>query len=139
MSSVANAAPAVGDTTLTESDAASILEELLDAQNSAHLLGLMLNVKPRDVEAILNRYQDPKDKLYHIIIAFLRQAEPRPTWRVIVDALRSHTVNLTALARRVEAAHCPDLTATRDVVPETIGKSLSVPLTRLRVSYHFRH
>ena len=46
-----NAAPAVHDT-LTESDAARILEELLDAQNSAHLLGLMLNVRPRDVDAI---------------------------------------------------------------------------------------
>ena len=131
-------APAVHDT-LTERDAARILEELLAAQNSAHLLGLMLNVKPHDVQAIMNKYQDPKDRLYHIIIAFLSQAEPRPTWRVIVDALRSPVVNLTALAERVEAAHFPDLTAARDVVPETTGKSLSVPLPSLRVSYHFRH
>ena len=87
----------------------------------------------------MNKYQDPKDRLYHIIIAFLSQAEPRPTWRVIVDALRSPVVNLTALAERVEAAHFPDLTAARDVVPETTGKSLSVPLPSLRVSYHFRH
>ena len=108
-------------------------------QNSAHLLGLMLNVKPHDVEAIQNKYQDPRDRLYHIIIAFLRQAEPRPTWRVIVGALRSRTVNLTALAERVEAAHFPDLAATRDVVPENTGKSLSVPLPCLRESYHFRH
>ena len=96
-----NAAPAVHDT-LTERDAAKILEELLDAQNSAHLLGLMLNVKPRDVDAILIKYQDPKDRLYHIIIAFLGQAEPRPTWRVIVGALRSPVVNLTALARELK-------------------------------------
>ena len=88
----------------------------------------MLNVKPRDVEAILNKYQDPKDRLYHIILAFLGQAEPRPTWRVIVDALRSPVVNLTALARRVEAANFHDLTAARDVVPETTGKSLSTDL-----------
>ena len=98
------------------------------AQNSAHLLGLMLNVKPHDVEAIQNKYQDPRDRLYHIIIAFLGQAEPRPTWRVIVGALRSPIVNLAALARRVEAAHFPSLTSARDVVPETTGKSLSVPL-----------
>ena len=84
----------------------------------------MLNVKPRDVEAILNKYQDPKDRLYHIILAFLRQAEPRPTWRVIVDALRSPIVNLTALAERVEAAHFPDLTATRPPPPAT-GESVA--------------
>ena len=128
-----NAAPAV-DNALTESDAARILEELLDAQNSAHLLGLMLNVKPRCVDAILIKYQDQKDRLYHIILAFLGQAEPRPTWRVIVDALRSRTVNLTALARRVEAAHFPDLAATRPRPPATGDSGESV--TRKSMSSH---
>ena len=84
----------------------------------------MLNLKPRDVEAFRNTYQDPKDRLYHIILAFLRQAEPRPTWRVIVDALRSPLVNLTALAERVEAAHFPDHTATRPPLPAT-GESVT--------------
>ena len=35
------------------------------------------------------------------------------------DALKNPVVGLTALARRVEAAHFPDSTATRDVVPKT--------------------
>ena len=100
------------------------------------MLGLVLNLPVREVEAIFTKYSDPRDRLVHIIIAFLGQEEPRPTWRVIVGALRRPIVNLTALARRVEAAHFSDLAATRDVVP---GKSLSVPLTHLRVSYHFRH
>ena len=98
----------------------------------------MLNVRPRDVDAILIKYQDQKDRLYHIIIAFLGQAEPRPTWRVIVGALRSPVVNLTALAERVEAAHFPDLTAARDVVPETTSKSLSVPLTQFESVLSFQ-
>ena len=114
--------------TLTPDDAGKILEELLDSQNHAHLLGLMMNVKPRDVEAIQATYQQPKDRLLHVIIAFLQQAEPRPTWRVIVDALKSPVVGLTALAMRVEAAHFPDTTATRDVVAETTGMSPSAPL-----------
>ena len=133
-----NAAPAVHDT-LQPDDARIILEALLDAQNHSFMLGLMLNLPVREVEAIFTKYSDPCDRLLHIIIAFLRQAEPRPTWRVIVDALGSPIVNLTALARRVEAARFPSYAAARDVVPETTGKSLSVPLTSLRVSYHFRH
>ena len=112
--------------TLSPDDAVKILEELLDSQNHAHLLGLMMNVKPRDVEAIQASYQQPKDRLLHIIIAFLQQAEPRPTWRAIVNALKSPVVGLTALARRVEAAHFPDATSTRDVVTETTGTSPSV-------------
>ena len=121
--------------TLTPDDAGKILEELLDAQNHAHLLGLMMNVKPRDVEAIQATYQQPRDRLLHIIMAFLQQAEPRPTWRAIVDALSSPVVGLTALARRVEAAHFPDPMATHDVVAETTGMSPSAPL----ISYWCSH
>ena len=95
---------------LQPDDAADILEELLDAQN---------------VKAICARFSEPRKQLLHIIIAFLEQANPRPTWRVIVDALRSDAVGLTALARRVEKANFPDLTATS----ETTGESLSVPVS----------
>ena len=73
----------------------------------------MMNINPSDVEAIRATYQQPKDRLLHIIIAFLQQAETRPTWRAIIDALKSPVVGLTALARRVEAAHFPDPTAIR--------------------------
>ena len=73
-----------------------------------------------ELEAISKMYQDPKERLYQIILAFLRQEEPPPTWRAIVNALRSPIVNLTALAKRVEAAHFPDPTASRDP-PTTSG------------------
>ena len=39
------------------------------------MLGLMLNLPLREVEAIFAMYSDPRDRLLHIIIAFLRQAE----------------------------------------------------------------
>ena len=91
-----NAAPA-GDHILTESDAVNILEELTEAQNSANLLGLMFNIKPFEVEAIQARYQNPKERLCQIILAFLRQAEPPLTWRAIVNA-GSVTVKAVSLA-----------------------------------------
>lgn len=109
MQSLLLTAPTV-DETLTLKDARKILEELLEAQNDSSLLGLTLNLRHDDVEAIENRYSDPRERLLHIIIAFLNKAEPRPTWRVIIDALKNPVVNLTALARRVEAVHFPNPT-----------------------------
>ena len=106
------------DETLRPEDAGKILEELLGAQHCAHLLGTMMSVNPHDVEAIQMTYQQPRDRLLQITITFLRQAEPRPTWRAIVDALKSPVVGLTALARRVEAAHFPDPTTIR--APPTV-------------------
>ena len=119
---VACAAPAV-DETLKSDDVSGILDELVEAQNHSKVLGLQL-LPPHEVEAIHRQYQDPKERLLHTLLAFTNQIQPRPTWRVIVEALRSPSVNLPALAARVEAAHFPDSTATRDVVHETTtGKS----------------
>ena len=84
----------------------------------------MLSIKPMEVEAICKAYQNPKERLCQIILAFLRQVEPPPTWRVIVYALKSPIVNLTALAKRVEAAHFPDPTASHDP-PTTSGESVT--------------
>ena len=115
-------APAA-DEILRPDDAGEILEKLLDAQNHAHLLGLMMNVKPRDVEAIQANYQQPKDRLLHIIFAFLNQIEPMPTWRVIISALKTRTVNLPRLAASLEIAHFPDRTAVREP-PRVSSKSI---------------
>ena len=99
------------DKILTESDAPNILKELAElaeraeAQNRATLLGLMLNIKPVEVENIQVMYQNPKERLCRIILAFLRQTKPPPTWRAIVNALNSRIVNLPVLAKRVEQVY----------------------------------
>ena len=102
----------------------AIFEELLEAMNQAYMLGLKLNLPSHELDAIRKTNPDPREFLLQVILAFLRRAEPRPTWRVIVDALRSPIVNLTALAERVEAAHFPDNTATRPPPPAT-GESVA--------------
>ena len=127
----------VSEHTLTPADVGNILEELLEAQSYSFKFGLMLNIPLREVEAICERSADPRDRLLHIILAFLRQAEPRPTWRVIVDALGSPIVNLTALARRVEAAHFPDLMGTRPRPPAT-GESVTRQSMSSHSCYHNR-
>ena len=127
-----NAAPA-GEDILAESDAIIILEELTEAQNHAHLLGLALNINPVDVIAILATYEKPLDRLLHIILKFLSQSESPPTWRAIVNALRSKAVNLTVLAKRVEAAHFPDPTASRDPPTTSCESVIDVSNTHFTV------
>ena len=107
------------DMTLTSNDAGKIMEELVEAQNHANLLGLMLNVKPDDVEAIEATYQNPKQRLLHVIIKFLEQADQSPTWKAIVQALRTRTVDLPRLAARLEERYVPNTSRP----PTAIGKS----------------
>ena len=103
--------------TLTPDDAVDVLEELLPAQNKSYELGLKLKLPQHEVDSIHSTYSKPQSRLLHVLIGFTNQAEPRPTWRVIVEALRNPVVNLPALASRVKAAHFPD----REVVAETTG------------------
>ena len=108
---ITHASPS-GDDTLTPEDAVSVLEEIVEAENRSYRLGLKLKLPSHVVDSIKTQYSDPRDMLLQVLLEFMRQTEPRPTWRVIVDALRSPAVNLPHLAERVEAAHFPNPSAT---------------------------
>ena len=106
-----------GDDPLTPDAAVNVLEEILEAKNHSRIFGLKLNVPDYIVTGIHTHYTDPKDRLYYVLVEFLKQADPRPTWRAIVATLRSPAVNLLQLAMRVEAAHFPDPTSSREAPP----------------------
>ena len=99
----------LGDDTLTPGDAVYVLEEILEAQNKYFELGLKLKLQYHEVDAIHSSHaqHSATRRLYEVLVAFTKQVEPRPTWRVIVDALRNPVVNLPHLAESVEAAHFP--------------------------------
>ena len=101
------AAP-TGDELLTPDDAVNVLEEILEAQNQSYVLGLKLKLPLHVLDGLYDKYWEPRDRLLHILIQFTKQVDLRPTWRAIVDALKSPAINLPRLAIRVEVAHLPD-------------------------------
>ena len=90
---------------LNTDDCMQILEELLPAQNRSKLLARKLKLQEHTVQTIHNSYTDKTECLCQVILEFLNQVEPRPTWRVILDALRSPVVNLPRLAQDIEKRH----------------------------------
>ena len=99
-----------------------VLEELLPAQNKSYELGLKLKLPQHVVEGIHSKDLPPDKYLLKILIKFLHQVEPRPTWRVIVQALRSPVVDLPALAKAVEEDHFPD---PQPLVPTSVSANPS--------------
>lgn len=93
------------DDTLTQGDASKLADELIEAQSDAYMLGLALGLKTCEIQSTLSTYQQPKDKLFQIICAFLRQTEPPPTWRAVVKALNSPSVSLPRIANKIEAKY----------------------------------
>ena len=100
-----------GDKILTPDDIERILEEILPAMNRSRYIGMALKIPEHIIQTIHDRYEDPQDRLSYILLEFLRQVEPRPTWRAIVDALKSPLVNCTYLAQEVEKSYCPPSSA----------------------------
>ena len=92
------------DDTLIPDDAVEVLEELLPAQNESYALGLKFKLPPSEVQGIHDTYSKPRNRLLQILIEFFKQTQPKPSWRVIVEALRSRAVNQSALAAKVESA-----------------------------------
>lgn len=116
-------APA-GHNILTIQDAMKVYQELLPARSHSFQLGRSLKLSLHEVESIHSNFSSPDNRLLHIINAFLKQVDRRPTWRFIAEALRNPLVSLPELARRVEAAHLPDTTAPPNV-SEISGMLLS--------------
>ena len=108
-----------GEKILASNDVSDMLDELLEAKNESRLFGLSLKLPLHVVEAIHSTHSLPKERLLQVLIEFTRQIDPKPTWRVIADALRSPAVNLPRLAEKVEKAHFTDSTSTRNVVSAT--------------------
>ena len=102
------------DETLGPDKAFDVLEEILAAQNHARYIGLKLKVPGHVVDGIYNKYSEPRDQLYFVIVAFLNHTDPRPTWRVIAGALRTGAVPLTRLADKIEEKYCSH-TAARQI------------------------
>ena len=93
------------DTTLTRRDLVGVAEELFDVRNNSRTLGLVLGLEMSTVDAIHVEYRRLTGQLLQVIAEFLRQKKPRPTWRVIVKALRSPLIEEHLLAGKIEAKY----------------------------------
>ena len=121
LSFIARLNPPVGssfDMILTEANADEILEKLLpDVEECLHTLGQKLLPTMDKVNRIIQMNVDNQEKLRWVITTFLKQKEPKPTWRRIVEALSSHSVNLQDLATKLKRAHCPSLEEQKESLP----------------------
>ena len=85
---------------LTNKDATELLRELLPAQKKSYALGLKL-LPMTEVKKIHETSREPSEHLLQVIATFL-SLHSRPTLKVIIDALRSVSVNLPEIATRLE-------------------------------------
>ena len=92
---------------MSQDDVPDVVCEILDVQTKSDLFGRVLKLPAATVECIHLQYGDPKDRLFHIIDELVKQVEPLPTWRVILEALRNPLIGQHRLAQEIERKYCP--------------------------------
>ena len=95
------------DRLLSQDDVPDVVCGILDVQTKSDLLGRVLKLPAATVESIHLQYSDPQKCLFHVIDEFVKQVEPPPTWRVILEALRNPLIGQHRLAQEIERKHCP--------------------------------
>ena len=96
---------AFGDRTLDQNDVAGVVREIINVQTKSETLGRVLELSKGKVDSIHHQCSDSQKCLFGVIDEFVAQLEPRPTWRVILNALRDPLIGQTRLAEEIEKNH----------------------------------
>ena len=106
-------------------------------------IGLQLKLQPAELQAILRdpNFPDEGLRLMHVLTLWLQNADPLPTWPVIIEALRSQSVNSTRIAEDVRARYCPTYPVElflppNPVPPVVISESEFAALTIMKYLVH---
>ena len=82
-----------------------MLEEVLDVAAQWYNLGLKLKVRTGRLNCIRTEFNTPEDQLREMLNAWLTTGD-NPSWKALVDALRSRMVGATNSAAVLEAKYC---------------------------------
>ena len=107
----------------------ALLNELHPVCARWYNIGLQLDIPHTKLDCFRQMYSDPSDLMREMLKHWLQTAiNPRPTWRAVVIALRSHSVDEQFVAEQLESKYCtpaqPVMNKSNSPVKE--GKSESV-------------
>ena len=108
---------------LSLDDLAQIIEDIHDAVDKWHNIGIQLGLHESDLKSIESNYPRQNDRLREMICKWLQNKAA--SWKKMVTALKSRTVGEAFLAEQLEAKYCKS--AAQIIVTRTkISKSSEV-------------
>ena len=83
-----------------------MLEGVLDAAAQWYNLGLKLKVRTGRLNSIRTEFNTPEVQLREMLYAWLTTGD-NPSWKTLIDALKSPLVGASQLVAVLEAEYCP--------------------------------
>ena len=91
----------------TEPSLKALLNELHPVCASWYNIGLELGIPHTELDHYERKYSNPTDLMREILKHWLDTAvDPPPTWKVVINALRSPAVNEKCVAEELESKYC---------------------------------
>ena len=85
----------------------ALLNELHPVRASWYNIGLELDIPHTALDCFEEKHLDQLDLMREVLKYWFKTAvNPRPTWEVVVTALRSHIVNECFVAEQLESKYC---------------------------------
>ena len=91
---------------LTSEDLGCVLGEVLDVSADWYDLGLQLKVRTGTLDNIRADFTAAKHRLREMLKAWLTTGD-NPSWKTLIDALKSRMVGASQLAAALEKMYCP--------------------------------
>ena len=112
---------------LTSDDLGCVLEGVLDAAAQWYNLGLKLKVRTTTLDSIQEDFTATQHRLREMLKAWLNTGD-NPSWKTLIDALRSPVVGASQLAAALVTKYCSVERTDLDVGghPETVFLSSPV-------------
>jgi len=85
----------------------ALLNELHLVRASWYNIGVQLDIPHTTLDCFKQSYSDPSDLMREMLKCWLDTAvDPRPTWEVVIAALRSPIVDKKSVAEQLESKYC---------------------------------
>ena len=96
------------DKALGHDDVPQIASVLCQVQTKSKTFRRVLGLPKVTVDSIHQQNSDPQECLFGVLDEFVKQLEPSPTWRVILEALKNPNIGQGNLAQQIEKKLFPD-------------------------------
>ena len=85
----------------------SAMNALTSASPKWHMIGVQLEIPSHKLRNIRLEFSNPMDQLREMLDVWMNEeTDPNLSWGVIIDALKSPSVDESRLARKIEEKYC---------------------------------
>ena len=114
---------------LTSGDLKKVLDSLWEARTEWFYIGIQLDMETSDLKVIKKNHDEAGLCFTKMLTEWLKRMNPPPTWKALVDALKSRTVGYEQLADTIEKTHCKSKSNYNTYNAPTIQSCNQIPRT----------